>query len=223
MSITRKLGKAIIYTMCTITICIHATGIYASNKLQERNTKKESNTKFSKDEIKKFIKRFQDGDKSLKQDEISSIYYQYQVPNAEEVRHELTKIVDSYIKGHSFDDAQRCAEGALATIPYDLGILNRCCDLSQHNKDPKVDIYVWQLASFFYIISRSGDGSSYSKALKVRSERDAVLYETLWQQVPEENIKSQINTPRGNKHYIVITIKNKDNSKEYKYYEIINI
>lgn len=171
---------------------------------------------------KTLISRFIKGDKKLTNKDISYIYYNYHIKDGDSIKANLTSKIDGYMKNKSYEVALSLAESSFSKLPYDISIVNRACDIAQHIKSDKVDLFVWQLAGLFHAIGTSGDGSSFEKAYKVRSLQDAYLFETLWQQTPMNDIVGKEEVSKGKDRYYVLSKKNAENKNLLKTYFVIS-
>lgn len=218
----KKITKilAFAFTLMTInTICVQEMN--AKENKEQTFLKIDSINKSDK-EIKEISGRFVKGDKTLKDDDIQALYYLYKVDNMDVKQNDYASMTDKYIKLNKFIEAEKTAELGISIIPIDLGLLSRVSELAQHNSSPKIDMYIWQMASIFHIISRTGDGTNEANAYKVRNTRDAYLYETLWLQTPAKTIFDRKEELKDGKKYIIFTIKLTPISKISKsYYEIV--
>lgn len=200
------------------------SGSFNANAINSNLKQKvENRDKKTQQQEKTIISRFLRGDKNLTNKDISYIYFNYKLEDGDSIKSKLTSKIDGYIRTKRYEAAQSLAESAFSQIPYDISIINRACDLAQHNKSDKVDLYVWQLAGLFHAIGTSGDGSSFEKAYKVRSLQDAYLFESLWQQVPMNDIVGKEEVTKGDNKYYVLSAKDSEKNSVVKVYFMISL
>lgn len=164
--------------------------------------------------------RFSRGDKALTNDEIAQLYYKYSLFNYDEVERYFEQRVDSLLVASTFRNAYLQLEYAIKTIPIDLKLLTRACEMAQYLGDERVEMHVWQLASLLYVIDYSGDGLTPETAYLVRSPRDAYLFETLWMGVNSEELKRPLESNSSKGLTLCYEIGKKGASKVRRYYRV---
>ena len=219
-----KTIKKVVLIVCSgITLLTVSNRVYAYS-IGNISTQQIENT-YSKtpQQEKILVSKFIKGDKKLTNKDISYIYYNYQVKNGDSIKANLTAKIDSYVNKKRYEDALSLAESSFAKLPYAISLVNRACDLAQHIKSDKVDLFVWQLAGLFHAIGMSGKGTGFEDAYKVRSLQDAYLFETLWQQTPMNDIVGKEEVNKGKDKYYVLSKKSHTNKNFEKVYFMLSL
>ena len=97
--------------------------------------------------------------------------------------------------------------------PTHIGLIKRACDLSLHLKSSRFNTYMYQLVELLSMIAHTGDGSSFDKAIQVRSLDDALLFEQHWNETPREEILASREQTNKGKDYVVVEIQGSGKGK----------
>ena len=88
-------------------------------------------------------------------------------------------------------------------------------------KDAKFNTYMYQLVELMSMISHTGTGESWDKAIQVRSASDALLVEQHWHETAREAILSSREQQHVGKTYQVLRIKDSVGAKERERYYLL--
>lgn len=163
-------------------------------------------------EIEPLMARFRRGDTTLLSNVIAQLYYSnHSKRGAGSFLHQIEQEADASIASARYGEALRTVRRGLLRNPMYFAFLKRACDLAQHERDPEVDVYLWQLVELFVVVEGSGDGKTPKTAFDVMGVSDALLFETLWMETPREEIKRRdLVTIEGDKQLLVLEIGPQD-------------
>ena len=165
--------------------------------------------------------RFRRADSTLNRSEIRELYFT--IDEREDTAPFLSKIeseADRLIEAHNFSEALKTVQQGLWRTPTHIGLIKRACDLALHLKNSKFNTYMYQLVELLSMIAHTGDGSSFDKAIQVRSLSDALLFEQHWNETPREQILSSKEQSSKGKNYVLIEVKTDKGKPETHYYLI---
>lgn len=165
--------------------------------------------------------RFRRADSTLTRSEIRELYFT--IDEREDTAPFLSKIeseADRLIEAHSFGEALKTVQQGLWRTPTHIGLIKRACDLALHLKNSKFNTYMYQLVELLSMIAHTGDGSSFDKAIQVRSLSDALLFEQHWNETPREQILASKEQSSKGKNYVLIEVQTDKGKSEAHYYLI---
>lgn len=166
--------------------------------------------------------RFRRADTTLTTSELHELYFA--VSDRKDTGSFLEHIereADSLIDRSRFADALKVVQQGLWRTPTYLPLIKRACDLSLHLKDAKFNTYMYQLVELMSMISHTGTGESWDKAIQVRSASDALLVEQHWHETAREAIISSREQQHAGKTYQVLRIKDSVGAKERERYYLL--
>lgn len=166
--------------------------------------------------------RFRHADSTLTRADIRELYFS--VDGRDDTAPFLNKIeteADRLIENRKFAEALKTVQQGLWRTPTHIGLIKRACDLSLHLKSSKFNAYMYQLVELLSMIAHTGDGSSFDKAVQVRSLSDALLFEQHWNETPREEILSHREQANKGKGYIVVEIQGKEKGKTELHYYLL--
>lgn len=159
-------------------------------------------------EIEPLLARFRRGDTTLRSETIARLYYSHHVKRGTgSFLHQIEQEADASIAASRYAEALRTVRRGLLRSPMHFALIKRACDLAQHEGDPEVDVYLWQLVELFVVVEEGGDGKTPKTAFEVMGPSDALLFETLWMETPKEEIKRRDPVSvEGGKQLLVLEI-----------------
>jgi hypothetical protein len=166
--------------------------------------------------------RFRRADSTLSRADIRELYFS--VDGREDTAPFLSKIeaeADRLIEGKNFTEALKTVQQGLWRTPTHIGLIKRACDLSLHLKSSRFNTYMYQLVELLSMIAHTGDGSSFDKAIQVRSLDDALLFEQHWNETPREEILASREQTNKGKDYVVVEIQGSGKGKTQQHYYLI--
>ncbi len=128
--------------------------------------------------------------------------------------------VDQLIGKEQYKKALALAQKGLFYRPLHLGLLKRACELAQHEKDPELNNYIWQLSEILSMIQGTGDGKSPKTALRIVDANDALTYETLWLDHEISQIQKQRTSKYEGREILVLSIQGAKGKPIERYYQI---
>ena len=128
---------------------------------------------------------------------------------------------DRRYRGKNFTEALKTVQQGLWRTPTHIGLIKRACDLSLHLKSSRFNTYMYQLVELLSMIAHTGDGSSFDKAIQVRSLDDVLLFEQHWNETPREEILASREQTNKGKDYVVVEIQGSGKGKTQQHYYLI--
>lgn len=170
--------------------------------------------------IEPMLTRFRQGDTTLTAKNIETLYFTREhIGEDAQLFGALAPQIDSAIRRSQYKEAYSLVQKGLWRDPLHIGFIKRACELSSHQKDVKrSNIYVWQIAELFHLISSTGDGKSPKTAMRVAAKEDARLYETLWLETPPEHILEEQSTPYRGCELLTLRVKDPKGGEVKRYY-----
>lgn len=166
--------------------------------------------------------RFRRGDRALTLREIESLYFGHQ-SRADEYAFlsQIEREADNAIRASSYLQALRIVQRGLWRNPLHLGLLSRACELAHHEKQAETDLYIWQMGEILNLIAHTGDGKTHETAYRVMSRGDAILFETIWLEIPLSAIVDRRELVYDGKPLLSLKIKHPDTAAPItRYYSI---
>jgi len=80
---------------------------------------------------------------------------------------------------------------------------------------------MYQLVELLSMIAHTGDGSSFDKAIQVRSLDDALLFEQHWNETSREEILASREQTNKGKDYVVVEVQGSGKGKTQQHYYLI--
>lgn len=149
----------------------------------------------------------QRGDTTLTDQTVADLYYRHlENPYELKIVSQALNRANQQIEQHAFGHALQSLRLGLWYCPTNLTILKKTCDLALHLKDPLASAYIWRLVTVLDQISRTGDGSSAQKPIRVMRREDADLYESLWMD-NEHIVKTHDERSPDGKHLYVVSVQ----------------
>lgn len=172
-------------------------------------------------EIEPLMARFRRADTTMSSDLIAQLYYSNHAKTGEGVfLTDIEKEADRHISASRYADALKTVRLGLFRNPMYFPLVKRACDLAQHERDPEVDIYLWQIVELFVAVDLSGDGKTPETAYEVMGISDALLFETLWLETSKENImRRESNLDQTGRALLTLEIIH-EGKKELRYYRL---
>lgn len=141
-------------------------------------------------EVEPLMMRWRQGDTTLRSETISRLYYSHHAKRGRgSFLHKIETDADASIAASRYGEALRTVRRGLLRSPMHFALLKRACDLAQHEGDPEVDTFLWQIVELFVVVEGSGDGKTPKTAFEVMGVSDAILFETLWMETPKDEIR----------------------------------
>lgn len=164
----------------------------------------------------------QRGDTTLTDQTVADLYYRHKESSYEHsILNRALERAHVQTEQHAFADALKSLRLGLWYCPTNLTVLKKACDLALHLRDPQASMYIWRLVTVLDVISRTGDGSSAQKAIRVMRREDADLYESLWMDSDEHIVKKHDElSPEGKQLYVVSVQVGESKSIKQRYFLI---